>query len=211
MLKHRGPNQGRHHGPAGLHQLASHLQEMRDLGFSAEDIHDLIALLKVKLPKGFAESAVAVNDGDEGASIAQCAEDANRKVLDVLRNSLVLIAGEMRPHLISPLLDEGVSVTQVHDVTPHGHRPPHFRDLARWYPARFCGVLSFTEVKDAGFTAILIDVFLDEQGVALASPLAMMASRLWPEAKVVAVLSDHCAPHHVGPIGRNVDLYLYWE
>lgn len=205
-LHHRLPN-----GPAGLHQTASRLREMRAMGASEEDIHAVLALLKEKLPKSFTENVTALNSGDEGASLAQCAESANDEVLEILRNSVVLIAGEMRPHLIGSLLDKGVSVIQVHNATPHDHSPPHFRDLARWYPEQFCGVLSFVDVKDAEVTAVLIDAFLDEKGAPQASPLAMMASRLWPKSKVVAVLSDHRAPHHVGRVGRDVDHFLYWE
>ncbi len=208
-MLNRIPQHCRHHGPAGLHQTANRLQEMRDLGFSDNDIQVLVSLLKSKLPRGFSASAEV--EGDEGVNLAEYADETNREVLGVLRNSMVLIAGELMPHLICLLLDEGVSVIQVHDSTPHGHRPPHFRDLASWYPERFRGVLSFTDVKDVAVTAILIDTFLDENDIPHASPLAMMAARFWPKAKVVAVLSEHRAPHHVAHLGRDVDLFLFWE
>ncbi len=212
MPKHPPHRHGPHHpGPAGLHQIANRLQEMRELGASEDDIQAVLTLLKDKLPKDFAKGAAALDEVDEGAALARYAEVSNQSVLDFLRKSAILIAGEMKPHIIGPLMEEGLDVVQIHDATPHGNRPPHFRDLAGWYPGHFCGVLSFTEVKDAEFTALLIEVFLDGQGVAHASPLAMMASRLWPNAKLVAVISDHRAPHHVSRIGRDVDLFLYWE
>lgn len=212
MPKNHAPHHGRRHGPAGLHQTVARVQEMLDLGFSDSDIREVLSHLTKRLPKRFAERGIAVDESDASSTaLAERADEATRKALEFLRTSTVLIAGEFRPHLIDEFLNERLSVVQAHDPTAHGHQPPHFRDLAGFYPDQFRGVLSLAEIRDMDVTAIVIDAFLDPNDLPLASPLAMIACRIWPKANVVAVLSDHRAPHHVGSLGRDIDHILYWE
>lgn len=208
MPKNHAPHHGRRNGPAGLHQTVARVQEMVDLGFSDSDIREVLS----HLTKRFAERGIAVDESDaSGTALAERADEATRKALEFLRTSTVLIAGEFRPHLIDELLNERLSLVQAHDPTPHGHQPPHFRDLTWFYPNQFRGVLSLAEIRYLDVTAIVIDAFLDLNDLPLASPLAMIASRIWPKANVVAVLSEHRAPHHVGSLGRDIDHILYWE
>ena len=58
---------------------------------------------------------------------------------------------------------------------------------------------------------IVIHAFVPDGESAVVCPLALMATRLWPEAKIIAVISDHRAPHHVVTLRRDIDQYLFWE
>lgn len=169
--------------------------------------------LILKLPKSLATSLGVDLDVDAAQELAQGAEAANGAALEKLHQveGAVLIAGELPPHLICNLLDHGITATQIHDPTPHGHRPPHFRDVEAWYPGQFVGVVALTDIVSDGVKVILCHAFLDNGAMGYVSPLALMATRLWPDAEVIATPSDHRAPHHAFKLSREFDFFLFWE
>jgi hypothetical protein len=186
---------------------------MRRRGAPESAIQEILDSVKDRLPKKVLNSIYRSAPDDLSVTLGQSAEDANQAALDLLRqfsDDGILISGELPPHLICALLDFDVSATQVCDPSRHGHRPPHFRDLEVNYGA-FSGVTSLTELPDEGVKVIVIHAFVPDGESAVVCPLALMATRLWPEAKIIAVISDHRAPHHVVTLRRDIDQYLFWE
>lgn len=216
MPKHRhGPHRI---SPAGLHLVHHHIEELRRRGAPDDVINDILDAIKDKLPKVFSEDLTGGPDEDAAMVIGKRAASANSAALDLLsHDGLVLVSGEMPPHIMCALLDIGIQqgkkirVVQIHNPSPHSHRPPHFRDMEGWYPDQFTGVLEFTDIVTDSVKVILLDAFMPGGDPAYVCPLALMATRLWPKAKVVAVLSDHRAPHHLVELRREVDEFLFWE
>jgi hypothetical protein len=210
---HEGSHHGRHHSPAGLHLIPRRIDEMRRRGAPDAAIQEILEAFKDKLPKSVLRSLETGSHGDLAVTLGKSAEAANAVALDLLglfSDGGILIAGELPPHLICGLMDSGIGGVQVCDPSHHGHRPPHFRDMEAWYPG-FTGVVSLTEISDDSVQVIVLHAFMSTGDSLLVCPLALMATRLWPEAKVVAVMSDHRAPHHVVELSRLVEQYLFWE
>jgi len=183
------------------------------MGAPDDAVKGIVEALMRKLPKSLSKSLGDDLDVDAADALAERAEAANRATLNGLQQveGSVLIAGELPPHLICHLLDHGVIATQLHDPTPHGHRPPHFRDVAASYPGQFQGVVELTDVDNEGVKIIVCHSFLDTGAIGYVSSLTLIASRLWPAAQLVAIPSDHRAPHHAFKLGRGFDFYLFWE
>lgn len=195
--------------------LPSRIDELRRRGAPEDVIDDIVKQCAAKLPKRLAMSrdAVSVPDESPALSLGKRVEAANRAALEQLdqADGALLVAGEVPPHLLCGVLDLGVSLTQIHDPSPHGHHPPHFRDLAGWYGGQFTGVLELTDIVSDNVKAILLHAFTLGGDTTYVCPLALMATRLWPEAMVVGLVSDHRAPHHHVELRREVDQYLFWE
>jgi len=213
---HHSPHHGPHHhghGPAGLHMIPSRIDELRRRGAPENVISGILEALKDKLPKSLAKGWNVSPDEDPAQVLGKNVDAANAAAIDLLNQADgdVLISGEVPPHLISSLLDTGISAIQVHDPSPHGDRPPHFRDMEGWYPDQFTGVLELTDIVGDSVKVILLHTFTPGGDTTYVCPLALMATRLWPEARVVALVSDHRAPHHHVELRREVDQYLFWE
>lgn len=200
------PHQG---GPAGLHQVGARLREMKNLGASPEDLEAVIEALREVLPRDLAVRLLAREPLEAADVLSLEASRGNVLALDLIRSlGRTLIAGEMPPHLILHLVDEGLEILQLHDPAPHGGLPPHFRHLAD-YP-NFNGVTTLAEVGANEIGTIVVEAFLN--GVdALVSPTAAIAARFWAGAPIVAVMSDHRAPHHRAHLPRLVSGVLFWE
>lgn len=204
-----------HHGPSGLHMMPRRINEMRHRGVPEDAIRSIVEEINNKLPKSFVKGLSVGPNEDTAQVLGKSADAANSAALDLLSQAdgAVLISGEVPPHLICSLLDTGISAIQVHDPSPHkhDHRPPHFRDMEGWYPDQFTGVLALTDIVGDTVKVVLLHAFMSGGDSAFVCPLALMATRLWPEAKVVAVMSDHRAPHHLVELRREVDQFLFWD
>lgn len=211
-----GPHHHRHgpqHEPPGLHLIPYRIKKLEERGAPESAIQEILEALKNKLPKNVVNRLDFSSGEDPAEVLGKNVDAANGSALDLLNQASgeVLIPGEMPPHLISSLLDTGISAIQVHDPSPHGHRPPHFRDIEGWYPNQFTGVLELTDIVSDKVKVILLHAYVHGGDTAYVCPLALMATRLWPEAKVVALVSDHRAPHHHIELRREIAEYLFWE
>lgn len=196
-------------GPAGLHQVGARLREMKAMGASSEDLEAVIESLREVLPHDLAVQLLTREPLEAADVLSVEASRGNVQALDLIRSlGRTLIAGEMPPHLIFHLLDEGLQVVQLHDPAPHGGPPPHFRHLAD-YP-NFNGVTTLAEAGANEIGTIVVEAFLNGAG-ALVSPIAVIAARFWADAPIVAVMSDHRAPHHRAHLSRAVTGLLFWE
>jgi hypothetical protein len=193
--------------------IPSRIKKLRERGAPESAIQEILEALKNKLPKGVTNRVGFSSDEDPAQVLGKNADAANGSALALLNqfSGELLISGEVPPHLISSLLDTGISAIQVHDPSPHGHRPPHFRDIEGWYPDQFTGVLELTDIVGDNVKVILLHAYTPGGDTTYVCPLALMATRLWPEAKVVALVSDHRAPHHHVELRREINEHLFWE
>lgn len=209
---HRPPHHHHHHvRRAGLHHIAKHLDELRKQGVPEEDLGKLLEALTNRLPNSVRPEPADGNALHGADALAAAVQSKNSEALQLLKTSSVLIAGQLPPHLIAALLEDGVVASQVHDPAPHGGDPPHFRDLVTWFPGCFSGTTSFAPLARSAIDVIVVEAFLGHQGTVLVSPLAVMAQRLWPAARPVAIPSDHLAPHHLLELEPAPTLFLFWE
>lgn len=197
--------------PGGLSRTIEHLHELRSLGAPESVISSLVMELMAKFPA----HADAINPGDATIAKAEAilAElgHITANTLSLLKSGTNLIPGEMPPHVLAFLLDEGLSIAQIHEPSPHGDLPPHVRHFEARYAGQFRAVVSLQELAGETFNNLIVHAYKEDKGSSLVPSLALLCERIWHEAPIVAVISDHQAPHHKAILNKPVNQVIFWE
>jgi len=130
--------QQKYHGPGGLSRMVEHLRELKSLGAPETVINALVQELIDQFP----HLARAIDPGianidKAGAIIGELGRITSNSI-DLLKSGSNLVPGEMPPHILAYLLNEGVNITQIHDPSLHGDLPPHVRHFESQYHGLFC-------------------------------------------------------------------------
>jgi hypothetical protein len=67
------------------------------------------------------------------------------------------------------------------------------------------------ELAGETFNNLIVHAYKEDKGSSLVPSLALLCERIWHEAPIVAVISDHQAPHHKAILNKPVNQVVFWE
>jgi hypothetical protein len=197
--------------PGGLSRTVEHLHELRNLGAPESVINGLVVELMAKFPSFASVTELSNPTLTNAEAILAELGRMTSITLDQLKSGPNLIPGEMPPHVLAYLLDEGLSIVQIHEPSLHGDAPPHVRHFEARYGGQFRGVAALQEVAGETFKSLIIHAYHDDKGPTLVASLALLCERIWHDAPIVGVISDHQAPHHKAILTKPVEQVVFWE
>lgn len=191
---HLGPH---HHGPGRKpSEMMRQLRELQAMGASDNDLHAVLDRYVTAsgistTDPGRGAPELAVNPFDRYRAVLVSVERAVDECLAALRNKEILVAGEFPPHLLDELLHDGAMVTQIHPLTHHGDKPPHFRHLARF---GLRGLIDLQDLATTSFDIVLIHGSKNGDRVSV-SPLVPIVLQMFQGAEIYLLDDDCFAPH----------------
>lgn len=197
MLVHLGHKRsGGKYPPHAGGDLCRHLEELRVMGAEDGDLHAVIdAFERIGSRNGQAATAGEGEVHDDpmqrALAIAAAYSNAVETFAEGARGKSIIVAGEFPPHVLEPLLRDGLTLTQLHPPSPHGDRPPHFHHLRT---EGFRGVCSLAELDGKDYDMVLFHGH-QKDGTLLVSPLVPIVFRLFPQAEHHLLEAEHVAPH----------------
>lgn len=196
------PHLRRHEAPP-VSGLVRHLQELRWMGATDDDLHAVIdAHIQNDLEPATAAAMAAADPGrgtveepvtpiDRAFALFQAANQANAAWRESLRGKSVIIAGEFPPHVMDDLLDEGIQLTQIHPLDHEGYPPPHFYHHE---PRGLRGISSLQDLAAVPCDTVLLCGAAAGDQVRV-STLVPIVLRMFPEADVQLLEANDLAPH----------------